>query len=146
MSGWRRGVASGGWLVVQTRSVTANLGDFSLRLDCQLCRRRRCSPFLLRHSACLLLVSLLFSRGVSPSSACSSLTTCTHAPVRTSAPRPEEALPKPKPLSTKHLPTTSLTTFASSARASARLASSSSSSSWEFLSPASPASRLPRPF
>ena len=74
----------------------------------------------------------------------SSRTTCTHASVpimRTSASRttlawmkmtsPVGTLPKPKPLSTNHLSTTSLTTLFLSARASGRLASRSSSSSWE---------------
>ena len=111
----------------------------------------------LARSAALLALSLSLSLaptrsfprlcglGTPPWARASSLTTCTHASVpimRTPAPwtalawmkttSPEGTLPKPKPLSTNHLSTRSLTTLVLSARASGRLDSSTSSSSWRF--------------
>ena len=60
----------GGWFAVQAVRMAAHLGDFPLRLSGQLCRQRRCSSDLLRHSARPLLASPLLPRE-SPSFTCS---------------------------------------------------------------------------
>ena len=159
----RRDITCFGWLVVQAWRMAAHLGDFLLRLSCQLCRQRRCSRIC--HFALPSLgLSLLSTRRVprlcmhdTPSWArASSRTTCTHASVpimRTSAPRttlawmkmtsPVGTFPKLKPLSMNPLSTTSFTTLVLSARASGRLASRSSSFSWEcsLLQPRKPSHR-----
>ena len=64
--GRRRDIACFGRLVVQAWRVAAHLGDFLVRLSCQLCRQRRCSPHLLYHFACPLLVSLSSFHAASP--------------------------------------------------------------------------------
>ena len=129
----------GGGFVVQARRMAAYLGDLLLRtglpaLPSTLLLVLTCSAALLAlslslssfHAACPQALHARYP----PWARASSCMTCTHASVpmvRTSAPRttvawmkttsPVGTLPKPKPLSTNHLSTTSLTTLVLSARA-----------------------------
>ena len=112
--------------LVKPRWQVAHRGGLLLGLSCQLCRQRRCTPHLLRHSVRFLLVPFLSPRVSSPGSSCSippsarawSLTTCDHASVptmSTSAPcatlawmktiSPVRALTKPNHLSTANFTT-----------------------------------------
>ena len=134
----------GGWL----RTSKTLLSDWAAnsavsaaaRLTCCAARLALSLSFSSLHALC----PHAFRARYPPSARAWSLTTCVHASVpttSTSAPctalawmkttSPEGALPKPKPLSTNHLSTVSFTTLVWSARASSRLASRSSSSSWE---------------
>ena len=130
----------GGWL----HTSKTLFSDWAANSAASAAARLTCCAARLALSLSYALWPHAFRARYPPSARAWSLTTCVHASVSTmstSAPCTTlawmnttltvGALPKPYPLSTNHLSTISFTTLVRFVRASPRLASRSSSSSWD---------------